>query len=134
MSEKQFFVLAHQEARRRAMHAVQNAPGGFSVTVGPLTRTLAQNAVQWPILEAFSQQLQWPVNSHMETLTSQEFKEVFTAAFTDEEVRLAAGLNGGVVMLGHRTSEFDKREFSDWIEFLRSIAAQRGVVVYEDER
>lgn len=43
------------------------------------------------------------------------------------------GLDGGVVMLGQRTSQFSKREFSEWLEFLHATAADRGVTVYERE-
>jgi hypothetical protein len=37
------------------------------------------------------------------------------------------GLDGGVVMLGRRTSKFTKAQFSEWIEFLYATAAARGV-------
>lgn len=91
------------------------------------TRTQAQNRLMWPILEAFSEQIQWPVNGRMEKMEPDEWKDVLTAAFRGEAVRLAMGLNGGVVMLGQRTSKFTKAEFSAWIEFLYATAADRGV-------
>lgn len=56
-----------------------------------------------------------------------------TAAFEGESVRLAMGINGGVVMLGQRTSRFGKARFSEWLEFLHATAADRGVVVYPDQ-
>lgn len=62
---KQVFIMAHDTARRNACEAVKNAPEGHVVTIGEPTRTLEQNAAQWPILEAFSEQLQWPVNGRM---------------------------------------------------------------------
>ena len=37
------------------------------------------------------------------------------------------GLDGGVVMLGQRTSKFGKKEFSDWLTFLHSVAIDRSV-------
>jgi hypothetical protein len=97
------------------------------------TRSLQQNAAQWPILEAFSKQLLWPVNGHMVYMTDEEWKDVLTAAFKKEQVRLAMGLDGGVVMLGHRTSEFEKDEFSEWIDFLKATAAERGVNIYPEK-
>ncbi|MBY0438783.1 MAG: recombination protein NinB, partial [Burkholderiales bacterium] len=54
-------------------------------------------------------------------------------AFHGETVRLAAGWNGGVVMLGLRTSQFGKRRFSEWIDFLHACAAEKDVVVYANE-
>ena len=133
MSEKQLFVLSHDIARTRAVRAVAEAPAGFCVTVQPPKRSLEQNAAQWPILQAFSRQLVWPINGKMVQMTDEEWKDVLTAAFKGEQVRLAMGLNGGVVMLGQRTSGFEKGKFSEWLEFLHATAADRGVVVYPDE-
>lgn len=96
------------------------------------TRTQAQNRLMWPILTAFSRQLQWPVDGRMVTMQPHEWKDVLTAAFYGETVRLAMGLNGGVVLLGHRTRDFTKSKFSDWIEFLYATAADRGVVLGVD--
>jgi hypothetical protein len=128
---KRLFVLSHDIARQNAIRAVQEAPQGFSVTVAEPKRNLDQNAAMWPILEAFSQQLQWPVNGVMTTLTPEEWKDLLSAAFR-KETRVAMGLDGGFVMLGQRTSRFTKRQFSEWLEFLHSTAADRGVVVYEE--
>ena len=124
---KQTYRLVHAEARRRALEGVRDAPEGWVVTVGEPSRSLEQNAAQWPILQAFSNQLQWPVNGRMETLSPDEFKDVLSAAFNHETVRLAMGLSGGVVMLGARTSQMSKARFSEWLEFLHSVAADRGV-------
>ena len=133
MSDKRIFRLVHPEARRRAMACVADASDGYVVTVQEPTRNLSQNAAQWPILEAFAEQLQWPVNGAMVSLTAEEWKDVLTAAFQGETVRLAQGLNGGVVMLGLRTSQMGKRRFSEWLDFLHATAALRGVTVYADE-
>lgn len=97
------------------------------LTLKPETRSQAQNRLMWPILAEFSKQLQWPVNGRMVTMEPDEWKDVLTAAFRNETARLAMGLNGGVVLLGQRTSKFTKAEFSAWIEFLYATAADRGV-------
>lgn len=128
---KQVFIMAHDTARRNACEAVKNAPEGHVVTIGEPTRTLEQNAAQWPILDAFSEQLQWPVNGRMTQMTADEWKDVLTAAFRKEQARLAMGLDGGVVMLGSRTSKFIKTEFSEWLDFLNATAAERGVNLTE---
>lgn len=133
MNTKRIFRLAHSEARRRAMACVADAPDGYVVTVQEPTRSTDQNSAQWPILEAFAEQLQWPVNGAMVNLSAEEWKDVLTAAFQGETVRLAMGLNGGVVMLGLRTSQMGKRRFSEWLDFLHATAALRGVTVYADE-
>lgn len=124
---KQTFRLSHMTARARALQAVQDAPEGYVVTVAEPGRSLDQNAAQWPILQAFSDQLEWPVNGAMTRLEPEEWKDILTAAFRNETARVAVGLNGGMVLLGQRTSKFKRREFSEWLDFLHSVAADRGV-------
>ncbi len=126
------FRLLNSLARQAAVCAVMEAPEGYVCKVSESNRTLDQNAAQWPILEAFSQQLQWPVNGAIVTLESEEWKDILSAAFRQEQPRVAQGLNGGMVLLGQRTSKFGKREFSDWLEFLHATAVEKGVTVYED--
>ena len=120
--------------RQNALEAVRDAPEGFAVTVAEASRTLDQNAAQWPILQAFAEQLQWPVNGRMVAMTPDEWKDVLTAAFRRETARLAMGLDGGVVMLGARTSQMGKKEFSEWLEFLNATAADRSISLSEPER
>lgn len=135
---KALFILqpAPHPARQRCAHFVlHEAPDGHAVSVADMTRTVEQNAAQWPILGAFARQLQWPVNGQLVYMSDEEWKDVLTAAFERESVRLASAFDGaGVVMLGQRTRKYGKRKFSEWLEFLRAAAASRGVVVYEDER
>lgn len=131
---KQTFGLVHPEARRRACEAIQAAPHGYVCQIAEPTRSLEQNAAQWPILQAFARQLQWPVNGSMVYMSEDDWKDLLSAAFKREQSRVAMGIDGGFVMLGQRTSKFSKSEFSEWLEFLHATAADRGVVVYADER
>lgn len=133
MAEKRFFRFVSETARRSAAQFCMAAPDGWIAKFTEETRTLDQNAAQWPILQAFANQLQWPVNGAMCWMTDEEWKDVLTAAFRQQQPRIAQGLDGGMVMLGQRTSKFGKREFSDWIEFLHSVAIDRGVVVYPEK-
>ena len=125
------FVMVHDLARRRAMAAVADAPEGYVVTVKEPTRTLDQNAALWPLLTEFSKQLLWPVNGAMSKLEPEEWKDILSSAFRGEQVRVAQGLNGGVVMLGLRTSKMGKRQFGEFLEFVHSVAVDRGVEVRE---
>lgn len=122
---KRTFILPI--GRERALEAVRTAPDGFAVTVAEPTRGLAQNAAQWPILQAFAEQLQWPVNGAMVSMEPSEWKDVLSAAFRRETVRVAMGLDGGMVMLGMRTREMSKSDFSAWLDFLHATATTRGV-------
>ena len=76
MSGKRVFVLLDAAIRRRcADWIINSAPVGWVVSICEASRTLEQNAAQWPYLDAFSKQLQWPVNGAMCWLTPEEFKK-----------------------------------------------------------
>ena len=86
-------------------------------------RNTGQNAVQWPVLEAWAKQKQWSVNGSMCYLTAEEWKDVLTAAFEGEtSPRIASGLDGGIVMLGRRTSRYGKKRFSEWLDWLHAAS------------
>lgn len=131
--DKRVFYMVHDQARQNAIQAVQSAPAGYRVEVKQPSRSLDQNAAMWPILQAFADQLLWPVNGAMVHLSPDDWKDLLTAAFRQDMARVAQGINGGMVLLGARTSKFSRQEFSDFLEFLHSVAADRGVVVYTDE-
>lgn len=135
MSENLTVELQNRQQARAAFQTVVfpfiaqclQAGRRWVLTIKPETRSQAQNRLMWPLLTCFSKQLQWPINGRMVHMEPDDWKDVLTAAFKGEAVRLAMGLDGGVVMLGQRTSKFTKAEFSDWIEFLFATAAARGV-------
>lgn len=131
---RQTFVLqpAPHPSRQRAQEAVKTAPEGYVVSIGEPTRTLEQNAAQWPILDAFAKQKQLCVNGRMEYVSDEEWKDVLTGAFRDEMARVA-NFRGRMILLGQRTSKFGKGEFSDWLEWLHAAAIEEGVTVYEEE-
>jgi hypothetical protein len=133
VTERRIFGLVHAEARKRAAQACAEAPEGWRVTIEPPKRTLDQNSLLWPLLTAFSEQLEWPVNGSMTKLEPGEWKDILSAAYRKESARVALGLNGGMVLLGLRTSRMGKREFSEFVEFVLATAADRGVVTERDE-
>lgn len=133
MSEKRVFKLVHPQARSNAVRTVQAAPEGWCVTVSEPTRTLDQNAAQWPYLEGFAKQKQLCINGVMQFVTSDDWKDVLTGCWNGE-TRMAA-FDGRVIMLPQRTSHMGKKAFSDWFEFLMAMAAQSGVEpVFKSER
>ena len=130
---RQTFVMAHDVARQRAVQAVQNAPQGYAVTISEPSRSLDQNAAQWPYLAGFAKQLQLCINGRMEWVTDDDWKDVLTGCFHGES-RMAA-FDGKVIMLPQRTSRMAKSVFSDWMEFLVAMAAQNDVEpIYKSER
>ena len=91
-------------------------------------RTLNQNAAQWPILDAWAKQKIWVVNGSKTRMSAEEWKDVLTAAFEGETApRLAMGLYGGVVMLGRRTSKYNKARFAEWLDWLMAASHHAGV-------
>lgn len=152
--EKRFFRFAHTEARRRAAEFCMTAPDGWVAVFSEPNRTLDQNAAQWPILDAFAKQCEVPVfpaklilpliqafhesmgatlKIESKRVSAEAWKDILTGEFSTERGVIACG-PGGLATIGQRTSGFSKREFSEWLEWLHATAAQRNVVIYEDER
>jgi hypothetical protein len=88
-------------------------------------RNLSQNALMWVLLQELADGLLWQVDGVKVRMSKEEWKVVLTAGLT-KEVRLAAGINGGIVMLGRSTSKMTTREMSELIEFIHYFAASKG--------
>lgn len=126
--DKQIFRFVHDEARRRAAAYCMVAPFGSIAEFKDASRSLDQNAAQWPYLQGFSEQMEWVVNGVKCKLSKDEWKDILTAAFEGETMpRIAQGWDGGVVMLGRRTSKYGKKKFSVWMEWLISAATLKGI-------
>ena len=118
---KQYFVIANESVRQRAMEALVSAPIGYGVAISEPTRTLEQNALMWPLLHDLSKQVNWYGNR----LTDEEWKDVMTAAIKKQKV--VPGVDGGFVVCGQRTSKMGKKEFSDLIDVIYAFGGQQGV-------
>lgn len=127
MCAAKVFGLVSDESRLRAHTAINQTPNDHFVKIMPPSRTLEQNAAQWPILQALADQSTWMVNGAQVKMSPEDWKDLLTAAFENEVARVALGWNGGFVMLGARTSEYNKMKFAEWLDFLNMVAATRGV-------
>ncbi len=116
--DKRIFYMAHAEARRRALEAVQNAPEGYKVTIEPPKRTHAQNDALWALLGEIASTRKW----YGQTLTAGEWKDMFTAALKRQKV--VPGLDGGFVVIGASTSNMTKEECSDLITSIEAWACE----------
>lgn len=87
----------------------------------PETRSLAQNARLWAMLTDISKQVDW----HGRKLTQEEWKHVFTAALTKQEV--VPGINGGFVVLGKSTSKMTRSEMTELQELMAAFGAEHDV-------
>lgn len=121
MTEKMTFIMAHQEARRRAAQRCYDVPDGWAITFSEPTRTLGQNSALWPLLGEIAKQVVW----YGQKLTAEEWKDVLTASLKQQKV--VPGIDGGFVVCGASTSKMGKREFSDLLELAHAFAAQQGV-------
>lgn len=127
MSDSRIFRFAHDQARRLAAEFCMTAPEGWIAKFSEPTRNLEQNAKLWALLSEVSSQVDW----YGQKLTSEEWKDVFSASLKRQKV--VPGLDGGFVVCGQRTSQMGKREFGELIELITAFGAERGVV-FGDER
>ena len=119
---KQIFILAHQQARRNAIAAIESAPEGYRVEIRQSTRSLDQNARMWALLADIARQVEW----YGQYLTAENWKDICTAALKRQDV--VPGIDGGFVVLGTSTRNMTVGEMSELIEFITAFGAQRGVV------
>lgn len=128
---KATFILqpAPHPSRGLALQALQHAPDGMAVTIQPPNRTLEQNAVQWPILHDIARDFKWLVNGKYKHMSPEEWKNLLTAAFRKENALVAQSWDGeGICLIGHKTREFGKKEFSEWLEFLQAAHEQLKIM------
>jgi len=138
MSKKLTFKIATQEALRPVMASVWEAvckgiaAGPVVVTLGREARTLDQNAKMWPMLQDLAEQKEWAGAMR----SKEDWKDICTAHF--ERQNLVPGIDGGIVALGARTKEYDKKRFSEFIECMYWIGqeyeikwSEKALSIYE---
>lgn len=89
-------------------------------------RTLEQNARMWAMLTDIANQKEWIVDGQLTKLDPDEWKDILTAAMT-QELRVAQGINGGMVLLGRRTSKMTISQMQDLIEVMQAFAVEHGI-------
>ena len=131
MSEKRIYYMNHDQARQGAMEAIRNAPAGWKVTVEPPKRSREQNDYMWGLLTDISNQVQ-----HCDQwLEPKDWKDLLTAHWRGQ--RMMASLDKrGLVALGSRTSRMNKKEMTEFIEFILAWGKTEAPVTVEffDER
>ena len=105
------------------------------ISLGREKRSSDQNALLWAILTDVSEQVDW----YGRRLTKEEWKDVFSAAWKQQEV--VPGINGGFVVMGVRTSKMSKAQLSSLVEIIYAFGADKAVKwgdpalkVFEDYR
>jgi len=90
------------------------------------TRSQEQNRKMWAMLRDIARQQRLMINGEMVWADAEDWKDVFTAALR-QETRMAQGIDGGVVLLGMRTSRMKKAELSELIELIYAYGAEWSV-------
>lgn len=128
------FVLGVQNARDRMAVAWQFACRflelGKAVKVSieecQPTRTLEQNSKLWAVLNDIARQVPWFVDGKEQLIDAEDWKHILTAGLKKHQ-RIAAGIEGGFVILGVRTSRMKIGEMVELIEFAMWFGAEKGV-------
>lgn len=125
-------LVLNNYTRKIAKQWVDDAPDGYVFTPPKQkTRSLSSNAKMWAMLSDIARQVQWPVNGKTEHLTPDEWKDIITASLAEEN-RMAAGIRGGFVMLGKRTSKMTIKQMNDVIEFMYAFGTENNVIWSEE--
>jgi hypothetical protein len=125
-----FFRLVHPLARSRAMAAIQNAPEGWIVTIKAATRTLAQNALLWVLLDDLARQVFWYGKYRLD----EDWKIIITASLHGQESVPGIGENAPLVVVGRSTRSMSKPELADLLELIYAFGTQQGVVWSEPKK
>jgi hypothetical protein len=125
------FSFRDELGRQRAANMVANLPLNGKRWVlewreADEKRRDAQNRLMWAMLADISAQILWSVNGQMQRLDPEEWKDLLTASLTSE-MRVAQGVNGGIVLLGKRTSKMTVKEMTNLIELMYAFGTDRGV-------
>lgn len=133
MADRRVFRLVHQEARRRAMACVADAPDGYHVEVKPATRTLDQNAKFHAICSDIGKSgVLWAGKPR----TAAQWKVLLVsghAAATREGSEMVPGLEGEYVNLRESTALMSKKRSASLIEYTLAFCAMHGVELSEPQ-
>ena len=91
------------------------------LSIKPETRSTAQNARMWSMLEEVAQQVTW----HGRKLSKEDWKNVFSASLKKQDA--VPGIDGGFVVLGQSTSKMTIREMSDLMALMEAFGAEHEV-------
>jgi hypothetical protein len=127
MTDRAFFVLAHAEARRRALATVQCAPDGYTVAVKPPKRTDGQNERFHAICGDIAKSgLHWAGKPR----TALQWKVLLVsghATATREGSEMVPGLEGEFVNIRESTAHMSIKRGASLIEYATAFATNNGV-------
>ena len=121
------YILAHPQARRRAMAAVADAPEGYVIKVQPPTRSLDQNAKFHAMCTDLAKSsVEWAGKRR----SADQWKVLLVsghAVATKESVEMIPGLEGEFLNIRESTAAMSKKRGSSLIEYTLAFCAMHGV-------
>lgn len=100
---------------------IERAPVEVSLRHQENKRSLQANRLMWKLLNDISRQVEWCGQYH----EPETWKDLITALMKKQT--LLPGLDGGFVAIGTSTRKMRKAEFSDLIECIYGVGAERNV-------
>jgi hypothetical protein len=98
----------------------------ISIEAKPETRSTAQNRLMFSVLTDISEQVKFVINGQYVKADVLDVKDILSAGLRREQ-RIAQGLDGGIVLLGMRTSKMTVGEMADLITLAHAFGDERGV-------
>ena len=95
-------------------------------------RTTAQNRLMWALLTDLANHVDWPIDGRMQKPSPDDWKHIMTAGLKKHQ-RVAAGIDGGFVILGQYTHKMNKAEMAELIELIYAFGTEHGVKWAEPE-
>jgi len=123
------YILAHAEARRRAVQGVQDAPDGYSVTIKEPTRNGEQNAMFHAICSDLARS---KIEFAGKARNAAQWKVLLVSGHahaTKEGAELIPGLEGEFVNIRESTALMSKKRASSLIEYATAYCAMHGVII-----
>ena len=112
---------AWQALYEREVKPLTMAGHKLRLSVKKETRSTAQNARMWAMLEDIARQVEW----HGRRLSKEDWKHVFSAGLKKQDA--VPGIDGGFVVLGQSTSKMTVGEMGDLMTLMEAFGAERGV-------
>lgn len=120
--------LTNDDARRRALQAVQDAKPGWVISINKPNRSTAQNSLYWAVLQAVSEQVRPAGQSHTAEIWHIYFKTLFLPG------RMKELPGGQVIEMEPTTTGMTTAAFSEYVEQVIAWATEKGLVWTEDLR
>lgn len=89
-------------------------------------RSDEQNRLMWSRLSDLADQVEWPIDGKTQLISPTDWKDILSAGLT-KSTRVAAGVDGGFVILGARTSKMTVSQMQDLLEFIQFFGDERQV-------